>query len=217
MTTQEPTQIKQTPMNIIYDMDDVLNDLNESVYRTLGLSDKFAQLKRYYVTENVELGILTQEQGKSVLSLYENPETFKRLSARKGIERIMDIESHHKDRVCVSVYSQSLNKEINEIKYDFIKEHIPNMPLDRVHITNTEIKEAKAGASIVVEDSIENLLRYDKSVIKILMSKSYNKYENYQDLKEQIDNSGTFIRVYSLEDAITVIEGLIYGGVLDRA
>ena len=204
------------PIRVVYDMDGVLNYLNEHVFNKLGIPDKLDIIKRYSMRENAELGIITSEQARVINSLYREPEIFKEVHKLDGIERLMDIENRYKgidsnigSRISVSIYSQCLSKEIYEVKYAFVKAHIPTMPMDRVHLTTDTTKKAVDWATIIVEDSLENILRYDKEVVKVLIDKPYNKFENFEELREKIAEAGKIIRVGSLNEAIDVVEKVV--------
>lgn len=200
-------------ISITYDMDDVLNNLNESVYANLGLLDKLARLKRFNNEKNTD--ILSDEEIGKLYKAYRNPECFKNLSPVLGTDRIMDIEAKYPDKVEVSIYTHAMNESIDEIKIGFVEEYIPKMPLNRVHITHGEVKEALKGVDIIVEDNLENLLRYEYDTIKILIDKPYNKFESYPELRQQLANAGNLMRVTNLHEAITLIETLVDGGLFD--
>lgn len=147
-------------INIAYDMDDVLNNLGDSVFESMDLADKTDKLKQFSMESNVRLGILTNEQSKLLLNAFSKPESFMGLIPMQGIERLMDIEEKYPNKVNVSIYTHALDESIDCIKQDFVKTYIPKMPLERVHITHESVKEAKENIDIIVEDNLENLLRY---------------------------------------------------------
>lgn len=98
-------------INVVYDMDDVLNNLNEVVFSSLGLMDKLQELKYFNIKRNNHC--LTPEQMEQVLSAYSKIETFEKTVPSKGIERITDIEKLD-TRVKVWVYTQKFSEELNE-------------------------------------------------------------------------------------------------------
>lgn len=188
-------------INIVYDMDDVLNNLNNEVYSTLGIPHLLNKQKRYIVTENTE--ILTKEQMEAILKLYGDKGLFERLKPVRGIERILNIEKLLPNKAFVHIHSTSFNADIIDVKRQFIKDNIPGFSNDRINLLLGKDKEAFKNADIVIEDSLENLLNYDDSTIKILKNKSYNQFNSYGIVKTDI------IRVNDLIEAVDTIEHIL--------
>lgn len=195
-------------INVVYDMDDVLNNLNEEVYNSLGMQHMFKLQTRFRIRENT--GLFTDEQMNLVLNAYKNPEIFKRLKPAKGVERILDIEGLTNGLVQVSIHSTSLVEEINPIKERFVSDNIPGFTRERLHLSLGHNKDAFNNADYIIEDSLENLLKYGKDTVKILIDKPHNQFDSYG-----IKNSN-IIRVYSLDEGIDIIENQIYRRVYQK-
>lgn len=182
----------------MYDIDDVLNNLNEEVYSTLGIPHLYYKQKRYKVRENV--GILTDKQMDSILNLYSDNSLFERLRPIRGIERITNIEKQLPNKAVVHIHSISLNEDIIRIKERFIRDNIAGFNSERANLALGHNKDAFKNADIIVEDSLENLLKYGSNTIKILLDKPYNQFNNYGIVKTDI------IRLNDLEEAVDTIE-----------
>lgn len=198
-------------INIVYDMDDVLNNLNEAVFGRLGLLDELKELKYFDIRKNEHC--LTSEQMTQVISEYSKLETFEKTVASDGIERIVDVEKID-PRVKVWIYTQKFSKELNKFTIDFIKENIPGLSDERIVIVNSKHKKKRfENAAIIVEDSAENIAEYGKETVKILIDKPYNRHENYVDEFTAENVDGTLVRVASLSKAIKLVETLVMEGI----
>lgn len=164
-------------VTVVYDLDGVLNNLNEVVYGRYGLLDKFMRQRRYNIRENGNL--FNEEEQRLVLNQYKDINTFKNLSAIKGINKILDIKRKYKDRVKVVVHSLSYDNRVPIEKERFIREHVEDSGLLELNFEVGESKGLYKGADIVVEDSLENIIGYSDKTKKILIDKPYNKFEAY--------------------------------------
>lgn len=164
-------------VTVVYDLDGVLNNLNEVVYGRYGLLDKFMRQRRYNIKENGNL--FNEEEQRLVLNQYKDINTFKNLSAIKGINKILDIKRKYKDGVKVVVHSLSYDNRVPIEKERFIREHVEDSGLLELNFEVGESKGLYKGADIVVEDSLENIIGYSDKTKKILIDKPYNKFEAY--------------------------------------
>lgn len=164
-------------VTVVYDLDGVLNNLNEVVYGRYGLLDKFMRQRRYNIKENGNL--FNEEEQMLVLNQYKDINTFKNLSAIKGINKILDIKRKYKDGVKVVVHSLSYDSRVPIEKERFIREHVEDSGLLELNFEVGESKGLYKGADIVVEDSLENIIGYSDKTKKILIDKPYNKFEAY--------------------------------------
>ena len=164
-------------VTVVYDLDGVLNNLNEVVYGRYGLLDKFMRQRRYNIKENGNL--FNEEEQMLVLNQYKDINTFKNLSAIKGINKILDIKRKYKDGVKVVVHSLSYDSRVPIEKERFIREHGEDSGLLELNFEVGESKGLYKGADIVVEDSLENIIGYSDKTKKILIDKPYNKFEAY--------------------------------------
>lgn len=185
--------------NVVYDVDDVLNNLNDYVMLKIGKKSA-----RYY---NINLcDEFTQEEKERIYEMFGDSTVFSKLSSVDGADEICDIESTGKAKVWIN--SSNYNKDVAEIKYPWLLKHIPNLNKDRIRlqIGKGEHKECCDFADIVVEDCFTNLLKYSDKVIKILIDKTYNQAETYGTT----DRDSSIIRVNSLREANELIYAIIF-------
>ena len=183
---------------IIYDVDDVLNNLNEYCLTKLGLPWG----TRFNTYENTSY---TKEQADSLMGMYGNPETFRHLSYMPGARDIFDIEKTGK--VKVRIVSRNFNQGVADVKMGWILGGIPGATSDNIEmqIGLGADKRIDKTADIIVEDCITNCIKYNKDTIKILIDKPNNKAEEYS-INEGEHN---IIRVDTLIDANNLIRKIV--------
>ena len=54
-------------INIIWDLDDVLNDLNYTVYNELGIADILERQTEYSIRKNIESGLFDEQIAKNIM------------------------------------------------------------------------------------------------------------------------------------------------------
>lgn len=193
---------KMRKLRIVYDMDDVLNNLNEVVATAVGIKE--TQLTRYNINEIPEL---EPGQKKAILSCYRTPSIFKQTKLMPGAERICDVEDS--GVADVYIHSISLSPEIIPIKLAKLADGIPRLSPDKISLvlgSGGSDKEAYENTDIVIEDSMANVLKYSNNTIKILINKSHNKAEDWGVAESKLQ----IIRVNSLVDAVTIVERLVH-------
>lgn len=183
-------------MLIVYDMDEVLNNLNDVVF--CGLGKERANIKYFNIYQNDNL---TDTQKKYIMSQYSDSSVYKRLSPVEGADRIMNIKDHWGDFVDVMVHTHCFTDEIVDVKKEFISRYIPKLKPDKVLYRTGDDKGIVPNADIIVEDSLENLNKYAADKVRILIDKPYNKFENYPD----IDSTG-IIRLRTLNEVLDYID-----------
>lgn len=184
---------------VVYDVDDVLNNLNNIVFNKAGVEGK---VTRYYTNENEGL---TKSEMAEMNNLYANPDTFRILEYNDGAERICDIEKT--GFADVFIYSANFNPIISRIKYDSLISAIPNIKPDNIELViSSGHKHARRDTDIIIEDSADNIMLYSDNVIKILIDKPYNQENKYPELME-VKN---LIRVDTLVDAVNLVENIVY-------
>lgn len=186
---------------IVYDVDDVLNNLNGYILTKLGLPEP----NRYNV---MECSMYTSEQKEQILQMYREAETFKHLEYVPGAKEICDIEKSGRAEVMIN--SSCLSEEVAEVKLHSLLTHVDNLKESKIHFDLTNASNRKRtidGADIVIEDCLANLQRYGEDTRKILINKSNNQAAEYGtcDLKDSI------IRVNSLLEANEVVRRLVLG------
>lgn len=190
-------------LKIVFDIDDTLNNLNDFVCTHLGISrDK---LNKYSIEKCENL---TKQQKEAILLMYNDIETFKNLYWVSGAERIEDFHSVRIGRFCTGVYihSTSMTEEIADYKRVILKRDFPIIPDKNISLEyGSNKKSCFNDAFIVVEDNIENLLKYPDGTIKILIDKPNNKDEIYG----VNPNTSGIIRVVNLSSALNVISSIL--------
>lgn len=185
-------------INIVYDVDDVLNNLNAYVFNTL----KVPAASRFNIRECTEY---TKEQQDEILQMYSNPETFRNITYVEGAREICDVEKSGRARVWIN--SRNLTQEIAEIKQKSLLESIPDLKANQIEmqIGAGDKKKISSFADIVIEDCLGNILMYEKHTTKILINKNHNQAKSYgiSDSKEGI------IRVPTLVHANLIIRKMV--------
>lgn len=185
-------------IKIIYDVDDVLNNLNSYIFGKLGLPWG----ERFMVTECM---CYTKEQVDALLKMYGDPEVFRNLSYEPGASEIFDIE--RTGQAEVFIISRNFNQEVADVKMESLLKHIPNAKPDKIdmQIGSGNNKKIDESADIIVEDCIENCIRYPFDTIKILIDKPNNQAEAYGICKEEHN----IFRVGSLIEANNLICAIV--------
>lgn len=186
-------------INIVYDMDDVLNNLNDVVFSRQGIYHKLVKLKYFDINKNKNM---TKYEKSEILKSYSNPDIFDKLELVYGAERILDIQKKYSDKVKVWIHSLSFNDKIAQVKERFIRDKMQWFNMDNTILEVADTKSVLDFADIVVEDSLEYLVKC-KSEFKVLIDKSYNQSENYD-----VDSSN-IIREKGLNKAIDKVESIV--------
>ena len=186
---------------VVYDVDDVLNNLNEYVEAQTKVP--MSKLKNFDITKNNNL---TEEEKRLVLYYYQHSETFKHLKFRKAAYRIFDIEKTGKARVVI--HSNNFNKSIALIKYNMLMAQIPGISPEKVSLAvgNHDAKQAFPNTDIVIDDCLDNLLKYPKECIKIVIDKPWNHPRTYG---YKSDGAIGVTRVGSLSAAVELVEKIV--------
>ena len=185
-------------IKVVYDVDDVLNDLNGHVSTVLNTP----QPNNFNIKEATNL---TDEQKEKIMEAYGNPDIFRTVPYLEDAKRIFDIENTGK--TIVEIHSNNFNSDVANTKLESLRNLFPNIPESKFHLQvgKWDEKDTRTSPDIIVEDSILNLFKYDILTIKILIDKPYNQASSYNtsDFREGI------IRVYSLKEAIDTVEKLV--------
>lgn len=186
-------------INVVFDIDDVLNNLNDYVFGTLGLPEP----DTFKINES---SLYTDEQKKSIMTMYGTADTFRHLRYDNLCKNLPDFE--HEQDVHVWINSVCFTKEIADVKLEHLRMYAPGLNEDHIvfQITSdgSSKKELSCG-TIMVEDNILNLFKHEETPIKILIDKSYNKAEVYGTA----DETHGIIRVKSLAEVFKVIDCFI--------
>ena len=185
-------------VKIVYDVDDVLNNLNDYCLRKLNLP----WAPRFNTYENE---CYTKEQADALMEMYGNPETFRNLTYVEGADQIYHVEADGHAEVHIN--SRNFNQDVADVKLETLRKLIPGLPLDRVEmqIGLGSDKKIDLDADIIVEDCITNCLKYRYDTIKILIDKPNNQSKVY-DIDESEHN---IIRVDNLIQANSIIRDFV--------
>lgn len=185
-------------LKVVYDVDDVLNDLNGHVSKLLNTPNP----DNFDISKATNL---TDEQKKLVMEAYGNPDTFKTVPYLDDAKKIFDIEKNGK--TVVEIHSNNFNQGVADVKRESLKKLFPNVSEDKFHLQvgKWDEKDTRTSPDIIVEDNILNLFKYNIFTVKILIDKPYNQASIYntRDYKEGI------IRVANLAEAIETVEKLV--------
>lgn len=186
-------------LNIVYDMDDVLINLNNTVCDMLKIP-----LSTVTLYEIKKCPFLSDDEKERMLKAYAQVETFQLARFNPGATRICDVQASGEAEVFI--HSTSLTQEIADLKYQRLTSTIPGLKGTNINlVSGTHKKPEFVGADTIVEDSLENILKYPETTIKILVDMPYNQYENYG-----VDSSKhRIIRVTDLNSAVNMVDALV--------
>lgn len=186
---------------VVYDCDDVLLGLNEVAHQIVGIDLE----KRRYYNIRKETHCLTEEQMDSMIRAYNDVETFKKAKLYDGSDDILDVEKQGLAEVYI--HSLSYQKEIAEYKDWLLRGKYPELPIERLWLECGEDKSAMENIDILVEDSIDNVMKSKAKLGNILVRKTYNRPENYGTTLEQL----RAIEVENLKQANMVVKLVLTG------
>lgn len=186
-------------LNIVYDMDDVLINLNNTVCDMLKIP-----LSTITLYEIKKCPFLSDDEKERMLKAYARVETFQLARFNPGATRICGVQASGEAEVFI--HSTSLTQEIADLKYQRLTSTIPGLKGTNINlVSGTHEKPVFVGTDIIVEDSLENMLKYPETTIKILVDMPYNQYENYG-----VDPSKhRIVRVTDLNSAVNMVDALV--------
>lgn len=187
-------------MLIVYDLDGVLNMLNEYVFGKLGILDKLDKLKFYNISKNIH--ILSDGEINGILSMYSCADTFILSKAVEGINRITNVEDKYPGKVKVVINSLCYSPDVMDAKRLWLSKYT-KVKEDNIILQYGGVKNGLDNADIVVEDCLKNLLDIKCNKAKILIDKPYNRFSKsiWGDLE--------ILRVRDLNEAIDKVEGIV--------
>lgn len=188
---------------VLFDVDDVLNNLFETSNKILNLGELNPKQFNIKMDRDIPADIADK-----LINQWKKAETFRLVKAMPGIERIPGIEATGK--ALVGIRSNNLTMEVLEEKRVWLNKYLPTIDPTRISLllcgeNKGNEKGIDENADIIIEDCLENAMRYGPGVAKILINKSHNQSENYGTT----DQEQGIIRVNSLDEAIDKIEELI--------
>ena len=184
-------------MRIVFGIDNVLNKLEEHVYKLAGIDEKKYYKKKKYMVE--ECNHLTGREKKKILSLYSDENTYLTCPAQKGIDRIGRLTNIPNINIYIHSYCANMQAILGKMKW--VGERID---IEGIQFIMEIGKKTPFEVDVAVESNLEYLIAC-KAKTKILIDKPYNKEENYGvNSKEH-----GIIRVGSTDEAIKFIEELV--------
>lgn len=141
-------------INITYDIDDTLWDLNGRICKKHNIN--INKIKRFKIKENESL---TEREKAILLSEYSNSNIFENIEWYNGIERITNVEklSTNNVKIQVWVHSNSFSQEIADLKLKQIKDKV-SIPKNRIILDTINV--SKAGRKNI---NIDNFILIDDS------------------------------------------------------
>lgn len=158
---------------IVFDMDDVIWDLNEKASRMAGFG--FEKLVTFICYENP---LLTKEERENLLKVYQGNELYEDIQFNERLIELINRLYRQYPKYPVHISSNCVSREIKDIKMRQLKS-VLDLPEDRIHLNLIDIKESKkkklpGNIFIFVDDSPHNIKDAD-AVHKIMPAKPYNK------------------------------------------
>lgn len=186
------------PLNVVYDVDDVLNNLNDYVFDTL----KLPKAKRFVIAENSD--IYTEQQVEAIIQMYRDSETFKHLKFVPGARDICRIEKTGKALTWIN--SSNFTEDVAKVKLKDLVTNIPDLNPDRIILViGTGNSKNAVSADIIIEDCFTNLNKYPDGCLKILIDKEHNQASEY----DTTDAEKGITRVSSLIEANEIIKYVV--------
>ena len=188
---------------VVYDCDDVLIGLNEVAHKIVGIDLD----RRVYYNVRKETHFLTSEQMDSMIQVYNDVETFKRAKFYDGSDDILEIEKQGLAEVYI--HSLSYQQDIVDYKDLLLRDKYKELPKERFWLEYGERKSVMENIDILVEDSIENVMKSKAKLGNILIRKTYNRPKNYGTSLEEL----RAIEVSNLKQANMVVKHLLTGAI----
>lgn len=163
----------EEPRLVVFDMDDVMYNLNERVARIKGIPyEKFTQFSIY---DNPNM---TEDEKKRVLAAYTETDTYRDVEfIQPVIDLINDVHRLFKDYE-VHIISNSAAKEVRDVKLPQLL-RVLDLPQSRIHLnvinmkTQSLQKKMPDNMFLIVDDSPHNLEMAD-AVHKIMPARLHN-------------------------------------------
>lgn len=184
-------------MMYVFDMDGVLALIHEFIEeQDKGI--RFDALKRYKVMENFEY--VDVESVRRINRYFYKTEVFERCNIEATAKKVMAelLEQGHDIKINTVAYT----RQVANAKEKWLFEKLGEELLSQIDVSIwLHEKQAVKGANVVVEDSLEELAKYDiqGGVIGVIRDRAYNKIENYPELQRKLEG---IIRVTKLIELV---------------
>ncbi|MBR1455154.1 MAG: hypothetical protein IJ593_11035, partial [Lachnospiraceae bacterium] len=148
--------------------------------------------------------LLSTSQMDEITEMYRSTDTFRNAKWVNGAKSIGKYNIPGKCKVTIN--SNSFSKDIADLKRKMILKDIKGINEEDLvlKVRDFDKKGIIEDATIVVDDSVENLRKYGDNVIKILIDKPFN-----QGLAYGIKHSEHIIRLGSLRQTMKFIDHIL--------
>lgn len=181
-------------LKIIYDVDDTLWNLTDTVYEKNGLTRADATV--YTVTDNPNLN---KKQIKNIYRDFSDPHLFTECKFYDGHKRIFDIDKAGKADVYIS--SGNLTEAVRDVKLIRLLHEIPNIRPENIRMTvMSQVHQGRELGDILIDDSMRNIIDHDFT-LNIVVAMPHNQ--------NTIVPNKNIIRAKTLNDAVDIIETIV--------
>ena len=195
-------------MRVVFDIDNTLNNLNETINNKYNLVESIEEINRYRLRdtnlsesikkafkeaclEDIHYSASVSVVNKDLMNLF--------LELNKGGSTIYYtkclIESHIDTKRKWLLSNYNIESMSSYSIADFKKKDLCN---GIYYVTAIGDKICCDNVDIVVEDCVDNLLGYGDNVKKILIKQPWNEFE-YNEIKDQVSN---LVRVDSIDECL---------------
>lgn len=164
---------KYSPKIVVFDVDDVMHDLNRRVAeRTQIPYEKFVT---FYPKENP---VMTEEEKRRVLMAYQDPKTFEDIDFCLPVIDLVNRIYHEYPDYQVHIISNNTNEKIRDVKLRQLQK-VLDLPEEQLHMHVIHIEESKKkclpkNIFLIVDDSYHNLKMADAQH-KIMPARKHNE------------------------------------------
>lgn len=158
---------------IIFDMDDVMWDLNRRVSKRTKIPYEKFTMFSFYKNPN-----FTEEEKHQILKAYEDPNTFRNIPFKREIIALINrIHNEHPD-CTVQIVSNCSSKQIRDLKMEQLL-GIVDIPEKSIHLhlidieTQSEQKKFPENVYLLVDDSPHNIAISD-ALYRVMPKKPFN-------------------------------------------
>lgn len=163
------SDVSPKPIQIIYDLDDVLWDLTRLALQRAGLGDK--KQTDFRVDRDPTF---TDEEKDQAIAAFSDAQNYKDCEFYPGAEDIFDVVS---PEVEVSINSNSYSPEVIAVKKQRLIEGYPNLPIEHQQINlvtpDSNRKEIGADVLVFIDDSPYNVAG-SKAKFNLIPRKTWN-------------------------------------------
>ena len=160
-----------TKYKVIYDVDDVLWDLNGYVLRQLGIPPE-----RHVMYDVSQGPLLSATERQDILASFKDPAIFENIDFYPGADEILAVEALGGE---VYIHSNNFNSAIAEHKRRQLRQLLPAMNPQRINLSiinhSTNTKQLLEDVLIFIDDSPYNVAK-SQALVNIMPNKCYNTY-----------------------------------------